>query len=241
MSVSVLQRRADIDAAAARLRARGLQPRAGDGDLLWSLRSVLRTHHRPRRPDAIKSWDVERTLQAIELDIAPDERVVDLGAENSAVLLALARLGYRELDGVDLNPELALAPRGDRIRYHVSDFHSMPFLPDGSCGAVTAISTIEHGWRGPDLLREVSRVLRPGGIFAASTDYWPDKLDTTDRAMFGMSWTIFSRAEITTLLAEAASLGLVPAGDVHLDAAETVIDWNDRRYTFIHLVLRKAG
>ncbi len=241
MSVRVLQRRPDIEAAAVRLSDRGLQPRRGDGDLAWCVRFVLRTGHRPRPPDAIKSWDVEHTLAAIEQHVTADERVVDLGAENSAVLFALARLGYRELDGVDLNPDLAVAPRRDRINYHVGDFHSMPYLPNGSCTAVTAISTIEHGWRGSELLREVARVLRPGGIFVASTDYWPDKLDTSDRAMFGMPWTIFSRAEIIGLLAEAASVGLVPVGDVELDAAEPVIDWNGRRYTFVHIVLRKAG
>ena len=167
--------------------------------------------------------------------------MVDLGAENSAVLFALARLGYRELDGVDLNPELARAPAvGSGTRYHVGDFHVMPYVPDASCAAVTAISTIEHGWRGPDLLLEVSRVLQPGGLFIASTDYWPDKLDTADRSMFGLSWTIFSRAEISTLLDEASSVGLVPDGDVELDAIEPAIEWNDRRYTFIHMVLRKT-
>jgi SAM-dependent methyltransferase len=239
MSISVLQRRADIEAAAARLRARGLQPRRGDGDLLWSTRCLLRTRHRPRRPDVIKSWDVDLTIRTIEAHVRRDERVVDLGAENSAILYALARLGYQELHGVDLNPELARAPRSDRIRYHVGDFHAMPFLSDGSCTAVTAISTIEHGWRGRDLLLEVSRILRPGGRFIASTDYWPDKLDTSDQDVFGLSWTIFSRVEMQALLAEAASVGLVPVGDVDLDASEPVIEWRDRRYTFLHMILSR--
>ena len=200
----------------------------------------MRTGHRPRRPDVIKSWDVERTLDAIEEHVARDERVVDLGAHNSAIPFALARLGYRELDAIDFAADLALGPRPDRIRYHVGDFHSMPFLPDASCAAITAISTIEHGWRGRDLLVEVSRVLRPGGIFAASTDYWPEKVYTEDRSMFGLRWTIFSRAEITSLLADAASVGLLPIGRIQLDASEPVIDWNHRRYTFVHMVLGKS-
>jgi SAM-dependent methyltransferase len=241
VSVRVLQRRADIDAAAIRLRTRGLQARGGDGDLAWSLRYFLRTRHRPRRPDVTKSWDVDLTISAIEAHVRWDDRVVDLGAENSAVLFALARLGYRELDGVDLNPELARAPRSDRIRYHVGDFHAMPYLADRSCAAVTAISTIEHGWRGLELLQEVSRVLLPGGRFIASTDYWPDKLDTAGRDIFGLTWTIFSRGEILALLADAATVGLVPLGDVELEASEPAIEWNDRRFTFIHLVLEKQG
>lgn len=241
MSVRVLQRRGEIDEAVARLRARGLQPRRGDGDLAWCLAYAVRTRRLPRRPDPVKSWDVELTLRAIEERVEPDGRIVDLGAWNSAVLPALARLGYRQLDGIDLDPAVANGPRRDRIRSHVGDFHAMPFLADGSCAAVTAISTIEHGWRGIDLLREVARVLRPGGIFAASTDYWPDKIDTSGSRMFGLSWTIFSATEIEALLADAATVGLAPVGDVRLEANERVIAWNDRRYTFAHLLLQRNG
>lgn len=241
MSVRVLQRREEIDAAASRLRARGLQSRRGDGDLAWCIASAIRTRRLPRRPHSLKSWDVELTLRAIEERVDRDGRIVDLGAYNSAVLPALARLGYRQLDGIDLDPALASGPRRDRIRYHVADFHAMPFLADASCAAITAISTIEHGWRGIDLFREVSRVLRPGGIFAASTDYWPEKVDTSGSEMFGLSWTIFSAAEIEALLADAASVGLLPVGDVRLEASERVIAWNDRRYTFAYLLLQRAS
>jgi len=240
MSVTVLQRRADIDAALGRLRARGLQPRRGDGNWAWSLAHLLRTRHRPFRPDPIKSWDVELTIDAVIAAAEASERIVDIGAYHSAILPALARLRYRDLVGVDLNADLLSSPRRDFIQYRRADFHAMPFLADGSCAAVTAISTIEHGWQGSQLLAEVSRVLRPGGIFAASTDYWPEKIETADVRPFGMSWTIFSLEDIRRLLDDAATFGLVPYGEVRLDAGAPVIHWSDRDYTFIHLVLRRA-
>lgn len=239
MSINVLRRRTDVDAALSRLRARGIQPRRYAGGLAWSVSHVIRTGHRPSRPGEIKAWDLELTLDRIRDSVAPDGCVVDLGAFNSAVLPALDRLGYRDLHGVDLDPAVVYGPHANRIRYHVGDFHSMPFLPDGSCDAVTAISTIEHGWRGIDLLREVARVLRVGGLFVASTDYWPEKIETSGVRAFGLDWMIFSAGEIRELLEHARSVGLVPVGDIQLDADERVIAWKDRHYTFVHMVLQR--
>jgi SAM-dependent methyltransferase len=240
MSVAVLRHRAEIDLALGRLRARGLQPRRGDGDLAWLLGYVLRTGCRPPRPDAMKSWDVELTIEAVTGSIGRDERIVDLGAYNSAVLPALARLGYTDLVGVDLDPNLVPGPRRDRIEYRRTDFYSMPFLADESCGAVTAVSTIEHGWRGRELFSEVGRILRPGGLFVASADYWPEKLDTSHVRPFEMSWTIFSATEIRHLLDHAESVGLTCKGDIRLDANERTIHWSDRDYTFVHMVLQRG-
>ena len=238
MSVRILQREAEVQDALIRLQSRGLQPRRGGGDLAWSLRYVLRAGHRPPLPDPRKSWDLELTIREVEAAVPKSAAIVDLGAWNSAVPPALLRLGYRRLHGVDLDPRLENGPFAGRIAYHVADFHSMPFLETASIAAVTAVSTIEHGWR-PDLLGEVGRVLTPGGLFLASTDYWPDKIDTSDATAFGMSWSIFSAAEIEELLAGARDVGLSPIGPIELRADQRVITWNGRQYTFAHLALRK--
>ena len=240
MSIQVLRQEAEIDAALDRLRARELQPRRGDGDILWSLRYALRTGHRPPAPDEIKSWDVELTIDAVLHEIDPAERIVDLGAYRSAILPALARLGYRDLVGVDLDPRLLASPRADRIEYRVGDFYDMPVIADSSCAAATAVSTIEHGWRGPQLLAEVARILRTGGLFIASTDYWPDKIDTAGVTAFGLDWNIFSSDEIRRLIDDAASVGLEVRGDVDLSADERAIHWSGRDYTFLHLVLHRV-
>lgn len=240
MSITVLRKRADIDAALLRLQGQGIQPRRYEGGVVWSVVQVIRTGHRPRRPDQVKAWDIELTLDRIRGQVPPEGCVVDLGAVNSAVLPALHRLGYRNLHGVDLDPAVLRGPHSSRIRYQVGDYHSMPFLPDGSCAAVTAISTIEHGWRGIELLREIARVLRVGGLFIASTDYWPEKIETTGVQAFGLDWRIFCAEELRELLSQARAVGLAPVGDVELDADEAAIEWQGRHYTFVHIVLQRG-
>jgi SAM-dependent methyltransferase len=105
---------------------------------------------------------------------------------------------------------------------------------------ITAISVIEHGYQGHALLRELSRLLRPGGYFVASFDYWPEKINSDGIKIFGMDWRIFSAEEVRTFIEEAAKYDLVPPGDISLDSAEKPIRSAERDYTFAWLVLRKT-
>jgi SAM-dependent methyltransferase len=147
---------------------------------------------------------------------------------------------YSNLTGVDLNPRIREMPFADPIRYEVADLMATPFS-DGSFGAITAISVIEHGFRSERLLREISRLLRPGGYFTASFDYWPEKVDTTGMDIFGMDWRIFSKAEVLAFIEEARAYGLSSCGEIDLEAEEKVIHWGGKDYTFAWLALRKAA
>jgi SAM-dependent methyltransferase len=188
--------------------------------------------------DFIKSWDVWRTAQFLETRLGKDELIVDLGAYQSEILPVLGKLGFRALHGIDLNPELAAAPYANRIQLKVGDFYSTPY-DSGSFAAVTSISAIEHGLDIPRLFKEVSRILRPGGFFICSTDYWPEKIDTAGITVFDMSWTVFSAEEIAGLLREAAQFGLVPVGPTSFESGERVISFAGRRYTFAWMAFRK--
>ena len=162
------------------------------------------------------------------------------GAYASEILSVLHRMKYSNLTGVDLNPRIREMPFADPIRYEVADFMATPF-PDGSFGAITAISVIEHGFRSERLLREISRLLRPGGYFIASFDYWPEKVDTTGMDIFCMDWRIFSKAEVLAFIEEARGYDLSSCGEIDLEAEEKVIHWGGKDYTFAWLALRKAA
>jgi SAM-dependent methyltransferase len=235
MSLHVLQRRSQIQHARAELRRRSLS--FADGRLRRLLR-LARASRRVTLGDVRKSWDILLTAQFIEQHVGREAAILDIGAHASEILSILHALGYRELTGIDLDPSVTRMPNADAIRYQVGDFMRTPFA-DASFGAVTAVSVIEHGFQPARLLTEMSRILRPGGYFIASFDYWPDKLDTQGIRPFAMDWCIFSRADVLALVDAAIGVGLRPIGPLALDAESPVIEWGARRYTFAWLALRK--
>jgi SAM-dependent methyltransferase len=189
--------------------------------------------------DRMKSWDILKTAEFLLDRVPKSAPILDIGAYASEILPALHRLGYSSLNGIDLNPGIRKMPHGEVIRYEIGDFMHTPF-PDASFDAVTAISVVEHGFDAPQLLSELGRLIRPGGYFIASFDYWPQKISTAGMKVFGMDWTIFSREEVLEFLSDAKDYGLEPAGDLALDAGDKVIHWGGKRYTFGWVALRKT-
>lgn len=190
--------------------------------------------------DPRKSWDVLATATFVEDRLPKEAPIVDFGAYRSEIPGVLCRLGYTDLRAVDLNPRVVHGPYPDRVRYTVGDFCATGFAP-GSVAAVTAISAIEHGHSVDRVLAEAARLLSPGGYFVGSTDYWPEKVDTTGVRIFDMDWTVFSASEMADLLEGARSHGLEPAGDMDFAAGEPVIEHLGRRYTFAWFALRRRG
>ena len=188
-----------------------------------------------------KSWDVLQTVRYIESHASKNATILDIGAYSSEILLILHRLKYQNLIGIDLNPDIRLMPYSDAIRYQVANFLASPFA-DRTFDIITAVSVIEHGFNGPVLFAEMSRLLRPGGSFLASFDYWPQKVQTDDMPLYGMEWRIFSREEIDSLIEEARRHGFEVVGDI--DYGETwkpAIHNAGRRYTFAWIALRKKS
>jgi hypothetical protein len=79
-------------------------------------------------------------------------------------------------------------------------------------------------------------------MFLFSTDYWPEKIDTSDMRLFGLPWTIFSAEEMERFVTHAGQYGLRPVSDpapVLQQAGERPIDFAGRQYTFLHGALVK--
>lgn len=234
--LKVLKSAADNRQARAELERRGLSMVRRD----WLGRLGRRL-----RVDAMsigderKSWDVLTTAEFLETHLAKDAPVVDFGAFHSEITGVLCRMGFINLHGVDLNPGLMRGPYADRIRYSVADFLATGYRAE-SFSAITSISAIEHGHSVDRLLIEVSRLLRPGGFFVGSTDYWPDRIDTSGIRIFDMDWTIFSAGDMKDFFAKARRHGLMPAGELDDRAGEPVIRFAGKRYSFAWFALRKA-
>jgi SAM-dependent methyltransferase len=232
----ILKNRNEIMSARRMLAKRGLDVLPTRfGNLLRKLR-LTRTI---AVGDAIKGWDILKTVDFISGNFKNNVAVLDMGAFSSEILLLLLRLGYTDLTGIDLNPQLTKMPSPGSIRYNVGNFLESTYS-DGCFNAISAISVIEHGYEGEKLFREVSRLLAPGGFFIASFDYWPEKTDSGNERPFGLSWTVFSQDEVREMLVLAANHGLEPVGALDYCAQDKTIEWGGRQYTFAWLALQKS-
>jgi SAM-dependent methyltransferase len=233
LEFAVLLEQGQIARATNELQQRGLldpAPPAGVRERV--LRRLL------RRPDpalVLKTWDVQRALDAFTARLDPSEAILDVGCFACDVLPALKRLGYSNLFGIDLNPAVLRMPDADVINYAVGDLLATPW-PDGHFAGISAISVIEHGVPDDELCREVSRLLRPGGIFVFTTDYWPQKIPTTER-MFDLDWRIFDATEIEALAEVAQRHNLHPVSDpagIIRATDSPAIHFAGKDYTFLY-------
>ena len=108
-----------------------------------------------------------RRLRKIGADGWPkDSQIVELFSGRGNGLRALERLGFRDIEGMDLSPRLVSEYRG-LAKCHVGDCRALPF-PDGSKDVVIVQGGLHHLLQLPgDLDRvfsEVRRVLQPAGL-----------------------------------------------------------------------------
>jgi SAM-dependent methyltransferase len=88
--------------------------------------------------------------------LLPSGRVLDLGC---GVGHSFEELAPRETVGVDLSAD---ALQGQERETHVADMRALPFA-DASFASVLSVQSIEHVPDPSSVLREVVRVLEPGG------------------------------------------------------------------------------
>ena len=235
MVMEVLKNKLQIENARRELVDRGVSC------LESSFRSFLRRFHLVNGValgDYLKSWDVLETLKFLEQHLSKDDPILDIGCYASEIIVILHKSGFSSLTGADLNSELNQMPGQGFIKYETTDFMHTPFA-DASFKAVTSISVIEHGFDGKSLLKEMSRILVPGGYFIASFDYWPEKIDTTGIKFFGMDWLLFSKQDVVDFIKQAANFGFKAKGNLNFKSEDSPIDCAEKKYTFAWLVLEK--
>ena len=100
-----------------------------------------------------------------------DKRVLDLGCAGGFMAEALDDRGAR-VTGLDPAGEAIAAARAHatdrRIAYHVGVGEALPY-PDASFDAVVCVDVLEHVRDLGQVVREIARVLKPGGVLCYDT------------------------------------------------------------------------
>lgn len=115
-----------------------------------------------------------RRFLVSRVDVHADDSVLDVATGTGAVAIELARRTGCRVVGLDQSAEMLTAGRdrvaaaglGDRIELVHGRAESLPF-PDASFGAVTFTYLLRYVDDPGATLRELARVLRPGGTMAS--------------------------------------------------------------------------
>jgi len=98
------------------------------------------------------------------------KRVLEIGCGRGVGMEILLSLGAEHVTGFDLDPRMValaaqrLAKYGERVRIFVGDAEAIDG-PDDNFGAVVDYGVIHHIPHWQQALKEIARVLKPGGTF----------------------------------------------------------------------------
>ena len=134
------------------------------------------------RSSAFGAGGVEKRLAALGgLTTLTGDRLLDVGCADGSYTLRLAE-GFRAVDAVDIEPErlddfrakLADHPQGDKITLAEMSAEKLDF-DDETFDVVTTIEVLEHVGDLDATIKEIARVLRPGGRFLITSPnrYFP--------------------------------------------------------------------
>lgn len=122
----------------------------------------------------------------VEKHVGKKDSILVAGCGNSNVSLEMHKNGFAHVLSVDFSTEVIASQkeRFPHLSWQVANLRRMPEIPTGSFNAVfdkgtlDAVRTWKKGPEHREMLSEISRVLKPGGIYLLISFGPPDQLDT---------------------------------------------------------------
>ena len=189
-----------------------------------------------------RHWHTAKHVLA-RMPVEDGDRVLDLGTGSGYALRALAdSTGTTRGYGLDGAPEMAhnareytleAEPDAD-LGFVVGDFGHLPFADD-SLDHVVTMEAFYYSADPVETLREVRRVLRPGGTFHCAVNYYEENVHSHDwQEHISVDMTRWDASEYRDAFREAglrvATQDNVPDTDLDIPPAEQfpTDDWETR-------------
>ncbi len=184
-----------------------------------------------------RHWHTAKHVLA-RMPVEDDDAVLDLGTGSGYALRALRERGIGRAYGLDGAPEMTRNARrytdDDAVGYLIGDFDSLPFA-DGSLDHVFSMEAFYYASDPINTLREIRRVLQPGGTFYCAVNYFEEsEASHAWQEYINIEMTLWSRDDYREAFREA---GLYVAEQDNVPDRETEIppasefpidDWDSR-------------
>lgn len=203
-------------------------------------KKFLETMGLPGHHDSQKNWDLALTLSLLLNYTKVDEFVLDAGSGSKAVFARSAKsLGYSRVYACDLQE--IVVPNIEKSRQNIEATN----YPSSFFSFIACHSVIEHGVSIETFFSEMYRILKPGGIFAVSTDFWPEYEDYSHLFPYGVDnspMKLYDNNTLNDLFSIASTLGFkVPNRTNFEPPEERPIIWERMKaeYTFVWFCFAK--
>jgi len=182
------------------------------------------------------------------LELRDGEAVLDLGCGMGFYLMAMGRLRHLRLVGYDGDVGRLAWACSESVPAALArgDIHKLPFA-DGSFDKVLMSEVLEHLHDDALALREVRRVLRPGGILAASVPHadYPLAWDPINRVWTALGGAPFRRGPLVGIWTNHERLyrphelaAVVEGAGLHMEELEEATHFS---MPFLHFAVYGIG
>jgi len=219
----------------------------------------------PIHPDFVKCWDTWKMINFIKRKGSSESNILDIGCNGSPILPFLKKIGFSNLYGCDIDLKIRKRRLLRRLKNKISNkdpdrlinemlknknnFYNLSIqdlqntkYADKKFDFITSLSVIEHGVNVKNYFKEMSRILKPNGFLLTSTDYWPEKIETSsDVYQTGGNDVIFDKKEINEMIRNAEEEGLQLIEPINFEFEDKMVHWKrtNTTYTFIFFCLQK--